>query len=115
MEALEAMALIQCTQEEMAYGLGVSVDTLQRRISTDASVAAIIKAGQTDGKRSLRRIQWELAQKGDKTMLVWLGKQWLDQSDKREAKVVIRDVTGMSQEQIDAEIAKLEDDLGSGG
>ena len=29
----------------------------------------------------LRRKQWETAAKGNATMLIWLGKQWVNQSD----------------------------------
>jgi hypothetical protein len=33
-------------------------------------------------KASLRRIQWKLAEAGNATMCVWLGKQLLGQRDK---------------------------------
>lgn len=39
------------------------------------------------GRISLRRKQYELAMDGDKTMLIWLGKQWLGQHEpEREIK-----------------------------
>lgn len=71
------LASIMCTQEEMALVLDCSVDTLQRRF------AAAIEKGQAIARASLRRKQWDLAQDGDRTMLVWLGKQWLGQQDKQ--------------------------------
>ena len=38
------------------------------------------------GNRLLFEKQFELAKKGDRAMLIWLGKQRLDQSDKKEIK-----------------------------
>jgi hypothetical protein len=37
-----------------------------------------------EGRMSLRRLQWKKAQEGNTTMLIWLGKQYLGQSDKQE-------------------------------
>lgn len=72
---LEKLASIQCTNEELANMVGVSIDTLLRRYAT------LIKKARDNGKKSLRRMQWEAAQKGNVTMLIWLGKQYLGQKD----------------------------------
>lgn len=77
---IEKLAHIQCTQEEIASMLEVSVDTLQR----DAKFCGIYKKGQEHGKMSLRRLQWKLADNGNTTMAIWLGKQYLGQTDKQE-------------------------------
>lgn len=74
--ALYNMANIWCTYDEMALLLGVSKEMLQRRFSD------LIEKGRADGRKSLRRIQWEIARKGNVTMLVWLGKQELNQRDR---------------------------------
>ena len=58
-----------------------SVDTLERRY------ADTIKSAKDRGRSSLRRHQWELAQKGNPTMLIWLGKQLLGQRDHRDMQV----------------------------
>lgn len=73
---LEKLASIQCTNEELSNMVGVSIDTLLRRYAT------LIKKARDNGKKSLRRMQWEAAQKGNVTMLIWLGKQYLGQKDK---------------------------------
>lgn len=73
---LEKLASIQCTNEELANMVGVSIDTLLRRYAT------LIKRARDNGRKSLRRMQWEAAQKGNVTMLIWLGKQYLGQKDK---------------------------------
>lgn len=75
---VERLASIQCTQEEIANILEVSTKTLQR----DEEFCLIYKKGLDNGRMSLRRYQWEAAKKGNTTMLVWLGKQYLGQSDK---------------------------------
>jgi hypothetical protein len=76
--AIEKMAMMMCTQQEIASFLGCSVDTLQR----DEKFCGLYKKGQDNGKMSLRRMQWESAKKGNVTMQVWLGKQYLGQRDK---------------------------------
>jgi len=80
------MCQIHCTGEEIASVLGISYDTLARRIK-DASglgFAEYYAQKSAGGKNSLRRTQWKLAQNGNATMLIWLGKQWLGQKDKQE-------------------------------
>lgn len=73
---LEKLAAIHCTNEEIAAVLGCSSDTLTRRF------AEHIKKGKANGRASLRRQQWALAQNNNATMLIWLGKQLLGQTDK---------------------------------
>jgi hypothetical protein len=81
-EQVKLLTDIHCTQEEIAAALGCSVDTLQR----DEKFCGIYKAGLEDARKSLRRRQWEAADKGNTTMLVWLGKQYLKQKDKSETQ-----------------------------
>ena len=80
---IEDLAMIQCTQQEIANILEVSVRTLQR----DEEFCRIYKKGQDNGKMSLRRMQWKAATEGNHTMLVWLGKQYLDQKDNKDLKI----------------------------
>ena len=78
---VEKLANIQCTQEEIASFLGISVRTLQR----DEEFCRIYKKGQDNGKMSLRRMQYKLAEKNP-TMAIWLGKQYLGQRDNVEVE-----------------------------
>ncbi len=71
-----------CTQDEIASHLNVSTRTLQR----DAEFCRIYKQGIDKVKVSLRRRQLASAMSGSNTMLIWLGKQYLGQSDKVETK-----------------------------
>lgn len=75
--AVEKLAAIHCTQEEIASFLGVSTRTLQR----DDEFCRIYKKGLETGKASLRRAQFKKALGGDTSMLIWLGKQMLGQQD----------------------------------
>ncbi|MCL5073956.1 MAG: hypothetical protein M1308_24150 [Actinobacteria bacterium] len=85
-ELIKKLSYIQCTQEEIASFLEVSVDTLQR----DSQFCGIYKKGQEHGKMSLRRLQWGLANKNNATMAIWLGKQYLGQTDKNEFDINIK-------------------------
>lgn len=75
-QTVEKLASIQCTQEEIANFLNLSVRTLQR----DEEFCRLYKKGQDNGKMSLRRIQFKLAEKNT-SMAIFLGKQYLGQKD----------------------------------
>ena len=77
LELVEKLAHIQCTYPEIASTLGVSIDTLTRH----PDFAATFKRGAEGGRKSLRRMQFESANRGNVTMQIWLGKQYLSQSD----------------------------------
>ena len=83
---IEDLARVACTDEEIASVLGVSVDTLQSYDNLE-SFSECRQKGKEMGKASLRRKQYEVAMKGNTTMLVWLGKQYLDQRERIEASV----------------------------
>ena len=74
-ELLYKLASIHCTMKEMVDIVGVSEDTLKKNFS------GIIDKGKADGKMRLRRKQIEVAMKGNAVMLIWLGKNLLNQSD----------------------------------
>lgn len=74
--AVEKLANIQCTQEEIASFLNLSVRTLQR----DEEFCRLYKKGQDNGKMSLRRMQFKLAEKNT-SMAIFLGKNYLGQRD----------------------------------
>ena len=75
-EAVRKLANIQCTQEEIASFVGCDVRTLQR----DEEFCRIYKEGKENGKMSLRRMQFKLAEKSY-AMAIFLGKQYLGQKD----------------------------------
>lgn len=73
------------TEAETASILGVDINTLKSFWSKHPEARESFLKGQQDIKVSLRRKQVELAMAGDKTMLIWLGKNYLGQTDKLEA------------------------------
>ena len=72
------LAKIQCTYDEIAAVMACSVDTLSRRF------ADVIKQGREEGLKSLRRAQYDKAIAGNPALLIWLGKQYLGQSDRMD-------------------------------
>lgn len=87
----EKLCEMQCTEKEIAAFFDVSEDTILRwcRRTYGASFADVFADKRQLGKISLRRSQWKLAQ-NDTRMSIWLGKQYLDQTDKREVKSEIK-------------------------
>jgi DNA-binding CsgD family transcriptional regulator len=95
---IEQMAAVGCTDDEIAILAGVDTATLKR------SFAPLLKKGRANLRDRLRTAQVRKAlghfyEKEDKdgeiqiyttppdnTMLIWLGKQYLGQSDKTETK-----------------------------
>lgn len=81
----DKLCALHCTAEEIASILGISTDTLDRELKAQGvTFAERYKEKSAHGKISLRRRQYEAAMKGDRTMMIWLGKQWLNQSEKQE-------------------------------
>ena len=79
-ELVAKLAMIQCTEEEIAGILDISTRTLQR----DSEFCRIFQTKKEAGRSSLRRMQWKTAESGNPTMQIWLGKQYLGQKDKQE-------------------------------
>jgi predicted transcriptional regulator len=68
-------ARLGATNREIADMLGVSHQTIGRRFGP------ILTKARATQKKHLRRMQWLAAKKGNVTMLIWLGKNILKQSD----------------------------------
>ena len=90
----EKMAGIHCTGEEIANVIGVSYDTLEKRVREAGwdNFTEWYKRHSAPGKMSLRRMQFDAAKKGNATMLIWLGKQYLGQIDNHESTVTNREI-----------------------
>jgi hypothetical protein len=77
---LEKLAMMQCTDEEVAAFFGVTTRTIERRRKV-RTFADVMERGKAKGRISVRRMQIKLLESGNATMGVWLGKQILGQSD----------------------------------
>lgn len=84
-ERAQNMASIMCTGEEIAHVLRISYDTLVKEVKSIGykSFPDWFKEHSSKGKMSLRRKQFEMAER-NAAMAIWLGKQYLGQSDKLE-------------------------------
>lgn len=78
----ENLCCLQCTLEEICGWFGVTDKTLDSwcKRTYHASFSEVFKQKRGLGKISLRRSQWRLAEKSA-AMAIWLGKQYLDQTD----------------------------------
>lgn len=79
----EAMCAIQCTEAEICSVLGVSEKTLNGwcRRTYKETFSQVFKEKRQVGYVSLRRTQWDLAKK-NVSMAIFLGKNYLGQSDR---------------------------------
>ena len=78
-----------CPGTDIAASFGIHEDTLYRACDTDNKMgfAAYSAEKRKCGDNLLRAAQFRKALKGDNSMLIWLGKNRLDQSDKSELRV----------------------------
>lgn len=74
----------QCTSVELASWFDCSVDTLENRVKENFNMklSEYIEEKRGAGKVSLRRAQYQAAIGGNTALLIWLGKQYLGQTDK---------------------------------
>ncbi len=91
-DQFEKLCYLQCTQIEIMGFLDIGTrDTLNARIrehyGEEHCFSTIFDQKKQGGKIAIRRKQFQVAESGNVTMLIWLGKQWLGQSDKQEHTV----------------------------
>ena len=94
---LHGLCYIHCTHEEVAAVFNVSLPTITRRRRDSKTryeyegekltFKEIMERGYAAGRATLRRKQVELAEKGNPTMLIWLGKIILGQRETVETQV----------------------------
>jgi hypothetical protein len=112
-EELEKLAAMHCTQEEVAAwfskpGATLTHQAVSKKLKQEP-YRTIWETGWAKGNISLRRKQMQAAENGDRTMLVWLGKQWLGQTDTQRTEHTGRD--GGPIEVTDADRKRAEDIL----
>ena len=75
---VEKLAGYGCSAREIADFYGCDESLISK------SYSSFITKGKANLKKRLRKAQLDAALKGNSTMLVWLGKQMLDQTDRQE-------------------------------
>lgn len=88
----ESLCAIQCTLDEIAGFFRCSEDTIERWCKREykQGFAEVFRQKRSGGRISLRRFQFRQAETNP-TMAIWLGKQYLGQTDKQEVAVAVSD------------------------
>lgn len=96
-EQLDKLLGLQCTLVEVAGWFDCSEDTIERIVKKEKGMtfAEYFRQKRQKGVISLRRKQYEVAMNGNVALLIWLGKQYLGQTDRIE------------QENINTEVSRL--------
>lgn len=73
-----------CCGVEIAANIGINENTLYERCEIDNQMlfSEFLRLNKANGNSLLRGVQFKKAMSGDNTMLVWLGKNRLGQTDK---------------------------------
>ena len=81
-QQFENLCAIQCTLEEIAGVFDCHEDTIREwcKRTYKEGFPTVYKKHSQNGKMSLRRMQFRLAEK-NASMAIWLGKQYLGQRD----------------------------------
>ena len=102
---LEKLGAMQCTYREVAAWFGMSEVTIKRRLGKEGSIEReTFHHGQGKGLVSLRRNQFRMAE-NNPGMAIFLGKNYLGQSDKQETvhsgsldlKGILNDIDGLTR------------------
>ena len=91
-DEFEKLCQIQCTIQEISYFFGMTNETIQTRVKEhyNETFSVIFNQKKEVGRISLRRMQMQVALKGNPTMLIWLGKQHLEQKDQANVSGVLK-------------------------
>lgn len=102
----EQLCQIQCTKDEICAVLDVSDKTLDRwcKETYKTSFSDIFRQKRQGGCASLRAKQWKLASKSP-AMAIFLGKQFLGQTDKVETHFDASEVNAINKAMI-TDVAK---------
>ncbi|MEK9770637.1 MAG: hypothetical protein VW683_17135, partial [Betaproteobacteria bacterium] len=95
-EQVRALARLGCTWDEIADVIQVSRTTFGKYLKQKKSLREAYERGLSEGDVSIRRAQYDAAMSGKSAMLIWLGKNRLNQTDRVETKTEneITDTTG---------------------
>lgn len=114
-EQVRALARLGCTWDEIAGVLKIARGTFTLRMK-EKKYRDAYDQGVAEGDVSLRRAQYDSAMKGKTGMLVWLGKNRLNQTDRVEThnETTIHD-GGNALDKLSGAIDRLASRSGSDG
>ena len=86
---VKKLCQLQCTQKEIISFLNICKDTLYDRCRNEQGVdfSTFYDQNSAGGKCCLRRMQWQSAESGNSSLLIFLGKNYLNQTDKIEQSI----------------------------
>ena len=98
-EKIDGLCKYHCTAQEIVaqlklFDYDISYNTIERRIKEKFDVTFgeyIEQKHAAYAKPALRRMQWKSAETGNVSMQIWLGKQYLGQSDKQQTELTGKD------------------------
>jgi len=79
-EQVEKLSGFGCTNTEIASFFGCDESLIRK------SYSEFLTKGRDKGKIRLRQLQWRAAERGNVSMMIWLGKQVLGQVDRQEVE-----------------------------
>lgn len=108
----ENLCALQCTHDEICSWFEITAKTLESwcKRTYGNSFSKVFAQKRGKGKISLRRTQWQLAEKSA-AMAIFLGKQYLGQRD--NVDVSVSDAKGVALDELERMV--IEDDGGGGG
>lgn len=91
-EKINKLCEFHCTAQEIVAHLKIfdskiSYNTVERRIKEEFNMTFgeyVQEKHNGFAKPKIRGLQWKAAENGNTSMLIWLGKQYLGQTDKQE-------------------------------
>lgn len=85
-ERVDKLLRSHCAGTGIASLLGIHPNTLYRVCEEEfkISFSEYSQLKKSEGKELLREKQFDVALSGEKSLLIWLGKQYLEQADKLE-------------------------------
>lgn len=85
----EILCKAQCSKDEIAAHFFIDEDTLNRLVKKKykKTFSVVFQQKRKAGFSSLRAKQYQKAMEGVPALLIWLGKQWLKQTDKLEQTI----------------------------
>lgn len=98
----EEMCKWQCTRSEIASFFNCDEKTITTwcKATYGMDFSSILKIKAENGKTALRHIQFRMAESGSERMAIWLGKQWLGQTDKQD--IAIAEIDDGNRNEIEA-------------
>ena len=108
-DKIQMLASFGCSITEIAKYFRIDESTVRKNYKDE------LETGRESLKVRLRQLQWDHAARGNTALLIWLGKQYLGQTDRKEIDLIgnlesVLKECGFEDSPIDAEYSVEEED-----